>query len=99
MRIETQRSIAAWADDTFGRASLPTIAARLREEAKELIDAVNARACAEAILEEAADVGIILRRLCHELGCDLDGAIDRKMAKNRLREWETNGKGNGRHKL
>lgn len=97
-RLETQKSIAAWADQTFGRADLLTIANRASQEASELVEAVYDRRTAGEILEEAADVGIILRRLCHELGCDLDSAIDRKMAKNRLREWERIGNGDGRHK-
>lgn len=98
MGIETQKSIAAWADQTFGRAALITIANRARQESQELVEAVHEHRTADEILEEAADVGIVLRRLCHELGCDLDSAIDRKMAKNRLREWERIGNGDGRHK-
>lgn len=98
MRIETQKSIAAWADATFGHADLLTIANRASTEACELVGAVRDNHSADSILEEAADIGIILRRLCHELGCDLDAAIDHKMAKNRLREWVRVGNGDGRHK-
>lgn len=98
MGIETQKSISAWCNATFGRAIPLVIARRAEVEITELIEAISSGKSGSAIVEEAADVAIILRRLCGEFGCDLDHAVDLKMAKNRSREWITDGNGDGRHK-
>lgn len=96
--IETQKSIAGWCNNTFGPASNLTIVHRLKKELDELIESVENNSESNEILMEAADINIILRRLCGNLGVDLDSAVDQKMAINRKREWEAFGNGDGRHK-
>lgn len=110
---ETQHTIAAWADATFGPvSSLTSIAERAMVELRELVE--KCRALDEAIAgdgefagngeydprhatEEAADVVIVLSRLFVELGVDMHAAIDRKMAINRARRWTLDGNGHGHH--
>lgn len=47
--------------------------------------------------EEVADIGIVLSPLHVLAGTDAPIAIDRKMVKNRARQWHTNGDGTGQH--
>ncbi len=95
--IETQKSITGWCNNTFGPASNLTIVHRLKKELDELIKAVENDSEPSEILLEAADMNIILRRLCGNLGMDLDSAVDQKMAINRKREWIAFGNGDGKH--
>ena len=39
--IENSRSIAQWGEDTFGKATLKSLALRAREELGELIEAID----------------------------------------------------------
>ncbi len=48
----------------------------------EILEAVNDPAKKEAIADEIADVMIYLTLLAHELGIDLDKAVERKLEKN-----------------
>lgn len=96
--IETQGTIAAWAADTFGdAASDARVAARANEEMAELLRHVTSGQDNALIVEEAADVMIVLYRLCDRLGMNLDMAVQRKMAVNRRREWQKDGSGHGYH--
>lgn len=84
--IETWETINQWCDDTFGRATIPDIIKRAKEEFDEL----ELPGADHAI--EAADVVICL--------CRIPGfaeALQRKMAINRARKWRTDGKGTGYH--
>lgn len=92
--IETQKSITSWCNNTFGRADNKIIASRIKKEVDELVQAVEDNVEAN-VLMEAADVAILLRRVCGNLGVDLDSAVDRKMAVNRKRKWEVFGNGDG----
>ncbi len=97
-RIETQESISAWAEEAFGKAgSNARIAGRANEEMAELICAATSDRPARELIEEAADITIILYRLAERNGFDLDAAIDAKMALNRMREWKRDGTGHGYH--
>ncbi|AEK72929.1 nucleotide pyrophosphohydrolase [Thermococcus sp. 4557] len=49
---------------------------------EEIREAVKDRAKKEAIADEIADVMIYLTLLAHELGIDLDEAVERKLEKN-----------------
>lgn len=70
--METQESVSAWAEKTFGPAgSNLRVAARVNEELAELLRAVSADD-REKALDEAADVVIVAYRLGHRLGVDLD---------------------------
>jgi hypothetical protein len=97
--VETQQSIAEWAEQTFGpTANLAAIAARANKEMAELL--MHATTCAppEVLLEECADVDIILKRFAKVAGGDLNDAVDRKMAINRERRWIRDGHGHGYHR-
>ncbi|WP_148882813.1 nucleotide pyrophosphohydrolase [Thermococcus aciditolerans] len=48
----------------------------------EILEAVKDPAKKEAIADEVADVVIYLTLLAHELGIDLDEAVERKLEKN-----------------
>lgn len=107
MPTECSASIAQWADETFGRAhDLRTIVRRARAEFEELEAAlpqgaltheVLAHEDRSAVLAEAADVVILLHRLAHEMGGDLNAAVDAKMHINRARRWSLSGDGVGQH--
>lgn len=96
--MSRQETIASWADATFGPApSRARIAARANEEMAELLRHATADEDCAAMVEEAADVVIILFRLARECGADLMGAVDAKMEKNRSRMWKLDGTGHGYH--
>lgn len=112
MPTECSASIAQWADETFGRAhDLRTIVRRARAEFEELEAALPQGALTHealahealahedrsAVLAEAADVVILLHRLAHEMGGDLNAAVDAKMHINRARRWSLSGDGVGQH--
>jgi NTP pyrophosphatase (non-canonical NTP hydrolase) len=94
---ETQRSISDWANATFGPApSNARIAARANEEMGELLRALTSDDNSPSAPIEAADVVIVLYRLCERMGVDLHSAIDAKMQINRARHWRVEG-GHGQH--
>lgn len=95
---ETQASIYQWAVTTFGKARDEfQIWRRAKAEFDELMRAIISRKPPEKIVEEIADVVIVLCQIAERLGLSLAEAIDRKMAINREREWRTNGDGTGQH--
>jgi rRNA maturation endonuclease Nob1 len=95
---ETQHTISAWADETFGNSgSNLRVAIRANQEMAELLrelsfDDTNPKAPAEI-----ADVVIVLSRLATRLGVDLQHEINQKMAINRQRTWTLDGTGCGQH--
>lgn len=99
-RRETPRSIAEWADTTFGVAiSNFRTAARANEEMAELLNAlaIDDKDAWKAG-KEISDVIIILFRLAHNLGVDIYQAIDSVMYVNRhLRTWNRDDTGHGHH--
>lgn len=96
--METQETVCAFADDTFGPAtSNMRVAARANEEMAELIRALSTDDNNPKAAEEVADVVIILYRLMRNLGTDMHAEIDRKMAINRKREWRRDATGHGYH--
>lgn len=98
MTIETQATIARWADDTFGPApSNMRIGTRANEEMAEVLRALAMDDHNAAAVVEMADVVIIFMRLARNLGADLLQEVDRKMAINRTREWVLDGSGHGYH--
>lgn len=96
--METQLSVAKWADETFGPVSSNArIAARANEEMAELLRALTADDTHPKAAEEVADIVIVLYRLMRNLGVDLLSEIDRKMAVNRNRQWMLDATGHGYH--
>lgn len=105
--METQQSITAWAEGTFGPSHPAVIAARMNKEVAELVSGLAAHARLEvsdieptaldAIREECADVGVMLLQVCEKLGVDLQTAINYKMAVNRSRVWAKSATGDFQH--
>lgn len=98
--VWTQQQISDWADRTFGTAyDALTIGVRANEEMAELLTALAADRVGESakVMEELADVVIVLKRLAAIHGGDLDAAIDRKMDINAKRDWKLRGDGTGFH--
>ena len=95
--METQKTIADWAETTFGVADDPgSLVRRANVELQELLEAVE-NADTPEIGKEAADVVILLMRLCELNGLDLKEEIDSKMTINRARSWVATGDGTGKH--
>jgi hypothetical protein len=96
---ETQESICAWANETFGRpVNNYSIVDRAHDEMCELLTSLedNGDACPQAP-EEAADVIIVLMRLFERFGTTWQAEVDKKMAINRARRWTLTGNGHGQH--
>lgn len=106
---ETQETIGAWGDETFGTAySAMIIGARANTEMAELIrelarspdlpeDDPDNKQWVGAVAQEAADVLVLLYRLAHTCGFDLHEALDAKMRINRGRVWQKDNDGTGHH--
>lgn len=95
---ETGATIAGWAAATFGPAHDPArVAARANEEMAELLRAATSQQPPSKLIEEAADVVIVLARLVHVAGGDIWEAVERKMEVNRARVWKKDGTGHGYH--
>ena len=88
--------ITDWARKTFGQVRPVRAAVRANEEMAELLKA-SCTDDEDKIMEEAADVVIVLCHLAGSLNADLGRAIEKKMAKNRLRAWKLDGDGCGYH--
>jgi MazG-like family len=96
--VETQATISAWAESTFGPSGSNARAiARANREMAELLEHVTADDRHPEAAEEIADIVIVLSRVMTRLGVDLQDEIDRKMAKNRARKWKLDGTGHGYH--
>ena len=96
---ETQNSVSAWAEETFGPVSSNArVAARANEEMAELLRVLTRDDEAlDQVADECADVVIVLMRLADRMGFGLQDAIDQKMAVNRGRTWGRDGSGHGYH--
>lgn len=96
---ETQLSISEWAEETFGPSGSNARAiARANEEMAELIRHAASDDRHSKIAEEIADIVIVLMRVCTRVGASLHDEINKKMARNRIREWRRDGTGHGYHK-
>jgi NTP pyrophosphatase (non-canonical NTP hydrolase) len=90
---ETQQTIAAWGQHTFGQPVPAHIAARMVHEMFELTTALQQQLSGELpdaqakIEDECADLGIMLLQIVELIGADFQVLIDRKMAINRHRTW------------
>lgn len=90
---ETQLSINLWQLEHFPTAKSAGVVNHLREEFREFLDAPSD----ENAAEEAADIVILLYCWAMLNRVDLHAEIDRKMAKNRARQWNIQADGTGRH--
>lgn len=97
MKLETQKSIASWAEETFGSVEDPAILVkRAKVELEELLEATEASDTRE-IGKETADVAILLYRLLELHGLSFEDEVSAKMAVNRARQWKPKGDGTGSH--
>lgn len=97
MTDETQRTIAAWAEETFGPVAEPfRLAERAMLEMEELREALSCGSI-EEVAHEMADILILLYRAAEETGIDLHKAVNEKMTINRARQWRAAGDGTGSH--
>jgi len=97
MPRETQQTVAAWAEETFGPATDQTVLVRRAQvELEELLEA-TAEGNTTEIGKEAADIAILLYRLMEINGLDLSEEVTGKMAENRARSWRPKGDGTGSH--
>lgn len=95
---ETQESIRAWAEETFGTTGTNMqVACRANQEMAELLMCLSRDDNDPKAGEEAADVEIVLMRLFDRLKMTMQGAIDAKMKINRARKWKLDGHGHGYH--
>ena len=95
---ETTKTIGEWSDSTFG-ASTTNLrkAIRVNTEMAELLTLLILNDNNPHAIEESADICIVLHSLVHNMGGDLDAAIQGKMAINRIRKWKLDGSGCGQH--
>ncbi len=94
---ETQATITAWQDATFGPTTPWLAWLRVAKEIEELEEYLCVPGKESKSIEECADVLITLYRVAQELGADLHAEVDRKMAINRDRTWVVDEKGHGQH--
>ncbi len=95
--METQESVAEWAEETFGSVKDPSVlVTRAITEMEELLEAVQQEDITE-LGKEAADVAILLWRLMEQHGLDLTEEVTKKMQENRARKWAPKGDGTGKH--
>ena len=96
--METQESICAWANETFGRPdTVLSIAERASKEMRELLCTLDVDDSDPKAAEEAADVIIVLMRVFERCGTNCWDEVAAKMAKNRARKWQLTGDGHGQH--
>ena len=94
---ETQDSVTAWGEQTFGPVATPSVLVeRARIEFDELVEAVKTGESGD-VAQEMADVLIILYRLATIFGFEVSDAVDAKMKINRARQWRPKGDGTGSH--
>ena len=94
LKGETVQSVTEWANETFGPATIQRQVERAREEFSELEHIISVPCHPDKLAEEAADVCICLYRVIGTLDPE---AINKKMAKNRARQWNVGPDGCGQH--
>lgn len=107
MTQETQATILAWSQATFGPSTAFSVATRMGREYKELIaeleqaqnegEAWRVEVLRKKAAEECADIFIMLSQVSALLGSDLIATAQRKMAVNRDRRWATDAQGYTHH--
>lgn len=95
--FETQKTIATWADVTFGPATNLQVAKRAQKEMDELISCLEKNDNDSHAAEEIIDIYITLCRVLDRLGIVHELEVQRKMAINRARKWVRDGRGTGQH--
>lgn len=83
---ESPKSVGVWLE-TLPETTLQMQARKLREEANEFLDAIEAGDYEHA-KEELADVVIVAFGLAYKLNMQLFRKINHKMKRNRVRNWK-----------
>ena len=86
---QMQDEIGAWGDATFPTSTFISVASHFEEEAAEFLAEIRSGESVDAVLNELADCAILLIQFAHKNGFDLSQVIERKMAINRARTWNT----------
>lgn len=104
---ETQETITAWADATFGVKHPAEVAARMSVEVAELVAGLATVAnvpveemdpeLVQELQKECADVFIMLAQVAEKLNADLQAVVDYKMRVNRDRTWGRSPTGKMQH--
>ena len=100
---ETQLTISDWGHKTFGYPkNYVTIIKRMLKECKELEELIDNNAhfndaLCDDIVDECADIYIVMCHVMTTIGYDLHACVDHKMEINRARKWNINGDGTGQH--
>lgn len=96
---ETPKSITDWATNTFGHTPTVQVAARMNVEVAELLEAVAGNGSPLDILEECADVYIMLAQIFETTapGQDFQEWVNNKMSINRGRSWGRSPSGRVQH--
>lgn len=82
-----QQDAYDWQRETFNH-NLSGLCYKLREEMSELNDViVDGTLIREEVLDECADVGILLMMIVHNFGADFLELIMNKMEINKRRTW------------
>lgn len=87
-----QKIVGEWGEKTFPNATLDTILQHLIEEVNELGDACRADN-PDDVMEEAADVYLLLLHITHRIGASLDAAAKVKFAMVKDQIFEDDGRG------
>lgn len=92
------KDIAEWQDETFPDGTLGSAASHLEEEASELLgEVLEPTKNMDAIAEEAADVLFLLIAVSRKANIDLLDAAQKKLIKNKSRQWEKAEHGYSKH--
>jgi len=98
---ESQLTINAWQNSTFGKPRRLSVIGKLHDEVSELMAAAlsarRPKGKREAIAEELADLLIVAYQVAGAYQIDLLARVDDKMAVNRQRTWVLLGGGIGQH--
>ena len=98
---ETQKTISDWGIKTFGYPkSTKIVVDRMIKEVNELEELSNMDmndAVYDDMVDECADIYIVLCQVMNTMGYDLHSCVDHKMYINRARKWKLNQDGTGQH--
>ena len=99
MSQETPESITQWAEQTFGATPVMNVATRMNVEVAELLNAIAAGSPSIHVLEECADVYIMLAQVFHMTAPEqnLQEWVNNKMLINRTRRWGVTKNGKAQH--
>lgn len=84
MSDKLQETVGTWGEQTFPKATLRSIVTHLEEEVGELKEAIEAES---NVMEEAADIYLMLLHIAHKMNSSLDESAKVKFAICKERKW------------